>query len=178
MKKHFCMPVYSGRIMVTFVFAMGVLISQGQKLLYVGIAGLAHDHVHGILNQYKKGEVRIAGIAESDEQLVQRYKKSYQLPDSLFFRTLESLFAHTKPDVVLAYTPISEHISVVESCAPKGISVMVEKPLATTVKDAERMAALARQYHIQVLTNYETTWYNSNQQVFEMVNSQHAIWHH
>jgi predicted dehydrogenase len=161
--------------MVTFVFAMGVLICQGQKLLYVGIAGLAHDHVHGILNQYKKGEVRIAGIAESDEQLVQRYKKSYQLPDSLFFRTLESLFAHTKPDVVLAYTPISEHISVVESCAPKGISVMVEKPLATTVKDAERMAALARQYQIQVLTNYETTWYNSNQQVYEMVNSQHAI---
>jgi predicted dehydrogenase len=52
---------------------------------------------------------------------------------------------------------------------------MVEKPLATTVKDAERIASLAKQYHIHVLTNYETTWYNTNQQVYEMVNGQHAI---
>ena len=42
---------------------------------------------------------------------------------------------------------------------------MVEKPLATTVKDAERMAALARQHKIHLLTNYETTWYASNQAV-------------
>ncbi|HLA58592.1 MAG TPA: Gfo/Idh/MocA family oxidoreductase, partial [Puia sp.] len=132
--------------------------AQAQKILRVGVAGLAHDHVHGIMNQFKKGEVVIAGIAESDEQLVQRYKKTYQLPDSLFYKNLESLLSHTKPDVVLAYTPISEHINVVEICAPKGIPVMVEKPLATTIKDAERIAALAKQFHIQVLTNYETTW--------------------
>jgi predicted dehydrogenase len=157
-----------------FFFLITIPVTA-QKILYVAVAGLAHDHVLGLMNQYKKGEVRIAGISESDEQLVLRYKKNYQLPDSLFFPNLESLLAHTKPDVVLAYTPISEHINVVESCAPKGISVMVEKPLATTVKDAERIAVLARQYHIQVLTNYETTWYNSNQQIYEMVNSDHTI---
>jgi predicted dehydrogenase len=146
-----------------------------QKLLRVGVAGLAHDHVHGIMNQFKKGEVIIAGIAESDEQLVARYKKTYQLPDSLFFKTLESLLAHTRPDAVLAYTPISEHINVVETCAPKGIPVMVEKPLATTIKDAERIAVLAKQFHIQVLTNYETTWYNSNQEIYTMVNEDRSI---
>ena len=52
---------------------------------------------------------------------------------------------------------------------------MVEKPLATTIKDAERIAALARQFHVQVLTNYETTWYNSNQQIYTMVNDDHTI---
>jgi predicted dehydrogenase len=75
----------------------------------------------------------------------------------------------------LAYNAISEHLGVVETCAPKGISVMVEKPLATTVRDADRIAALAQRYHIQVLTNYETTWYNTNQQIFEMVLQQRAI---
>jgi predicted dehydrogenase len=148
---------------------------QAQKILRVAVAGLAHDHVHGILNQYKKGEVIITGIAEKDEGLVQRYKKTYQLPDSLFYKDLESLIKHSRPDAVLAYNPISEHIGVVEICAPEGISVMVEKPLATTVKDAERIAKLAKQFHIWVLTNYETTWYNSNQQIFEMVNTEHAI---
>ncbi len=156
-------------------FILIVNTSYAQKILRVAVAGMAHDHVHGILSQYKKGEVIIAGIAEGDEQLVARYKKDYQLPDSLFFKNLELLLAHTKPDVVLAYNPISEHIQVVEICAPKGISVMVEKPLATTVKDAERIAYLSRQFHIQVLTNYETTWYNSNQQINDMVNGRNAI---
>jgi predicted dehydrogenase len=148
-----------------------VSVSFGQKVLRVGVAGLTHDHVHNIMHQFKRGEVIIAGIAESDPQLIARYKKSYQLPDSLFYNSLPELIQHTHPDAVLAYNAISEHLGVVEICAPKGISVMVEKPLATTVKDADRIAALAKQYHIQVLTNYETTWYDTNQQIYEMVNS-------
>ena len=35
-------------------------ISPAQQILHVAVAGLAHDHVHGILNQYKKGEVVIS----------------------------------------------------------------------------------------------------------------------
>jgi predicted dehydrogenase len=160
---------------ILIAFLLSAFTSPAQKILRVAVAGLAHDHVRGLMNQYKKGEVLILGIAESDKQLVLQYKKNYQLPDSLFYNDLESLLAHLTPDAVLAYTPISEHMHVVEISAPKGISVMVEKPLATTVKDAERIESLAKQYHIRVLTNYETTWYNSNQQVFTMVNSQHAI---
>src|SRR4030095_2829887 len=118
--------LYFGKILlplaILFYFnngqAQGSNNGKAQKILQVAIAGLAHDHVHGILNQYKKGEVIITGIAEGEKQLVQRYKKSYQLPDSLFFADLPSLLAHKKPDVVLAYTPISEHIPVVEICAP------------------------------------------------------------
>lgn len=166
---------YARQISILLVISVTGLVGSAQQILRVGVAGLSHDHVHNIMHQFKRGEVIIAGIAEGDEQLVQRYKKTYQLPDSLFFKTLALLLEHTKPDVVLAYTPIMEHLGVVEICAPKGIPVMVEKPLATTVKDAERIAALAKQYHIRVLTNYETTWYNTNQQVNEMVNTQHTI---
>jgi predicted dehydrogenase len=158
-----------------FITLLLTIAGYGQKLLRVGVAGLTHDHVHNIMHQFKSGEVIIAGIAESDPQLIARYKKSYQLPDSLFYPSLPDLIEHTHPDAVLAYNAISEHLGVVEICAPKGISVMVEKPLTTTVKDAERIAALAAQYHIRVLTNYETTWYDTNQQIFEMVNNDPAI---
>lgn len=139
------------------------------QLLKVGVAGLNHDHAYGLMSQYKNGEVSIIGIAEPDAQLAQRYKERYQLPDSIFYKTVPEMLAHIKPDAVLAYNAIADHLAVVEACAPKGISVMVEKPLATTVKQAERIEVLARQYHIKVLTNYETTWYDTNQQIYEMV---------
>ncbi len=142
--------------------------THAQKLK-VCVAGLSHDHAHSIMQQYKRGEVILLGIAETDLPLRERYKKTYQLPDSLFYKTVTAMLEHSKPDAVLAYNAIADHLAVVEACAPKGISVMVEKPLATTVKDAKRMEALANQYQIHLLTNYETTWYASNQQLYKMI---------
>jgi predicted dehydrogenase len=173
MKNFNCIFLYCKKPMLVLFLILSGMIGQSQ-LLRVAVAGLSHDHVHNIMQQYKRSEVIIIGIAEADAQLADRYKKRYQLPDSLFFKSLDALLAHTKPDVVLAYNAISEHLQVIETCAPKGISVMVEKPLTTTVKQAERIVALAKQYHIQVLTNYETTWYSSNQQANEMI-QEHAI---
>lgn len=163
------------RTITLFLLLLVTFSSPAQKILKVGVAGLTHDHAHNIMNQFKRGEVIIAGIAEPDQQLIQRYKQRYGLPDSIFYPSLSVLLEHIHPDAVLAYNAISEHLGVVELCAPKGISVMVEKPLATTVKDADRIAVLAKQFHIHVLTNYETTWYNTNQQINAMVNGQHAI---
>jgi predicted dehydrogenase len=162
---------------IFYIASLFLLYTNGyaQPLLKVGVAGLNHDHVNNIMHQYKSGEVIIVGIAESDDQLVKKYKDRFGLPDSLFYKDLSQMLQHVKPDAVLAYNAIADHISVVEVCAPKGISVMVEKPLATTLKDAERMAALAKQFNIQLLTNYETTWYPTNQQVYEMINSEHTI---
>ena len=172
MKKNTSLTVFIFSICSIFLFYAN---GYAQPLLKVGVAGLNHDHVNNIMHQYKSGEVIIVGIAESDEQLVKKYKDRFGLPDSLFYKDLSQMLQHVKPDAVLAYNAIADHISVVEICAPKGISVMVEKPLATTLQDAEKMAALAKQFNIQLLTNYETTWYPTNQQVYEMINSQRSI---
>lgn len=160
---------------ILIIVLVSVTIIANGQLLRVGVAGLSHDHAHGIMQQYKKGEVILLGIAEPDVQLVERYKKRYNVPDSLFFKNVASMLDHIKPDAVLAYNAISEHLEVVEACAPKGISVMVEKPLATSVKQAERIRDLARKYNIHVLTNYETTWYASNQQLYEKVKKENSI---
>jgi predicted dehydrogenase len=160
--------------LLTGILVMTALSLSGQPLK-VGVAGLSHDHAHSIMHQFKNGEVIILGIAEADTKLVERYKKNYQLPDSLFYKSLTDMLKRIKPDAVLAYNAIVDHLGVVAACAPKGISVMVEKPLATTSQDAEKIAALAKQHNIHVLTNYETTWYSSNQHLRDLVSKQQYI---
>lgn len=140
--------------------------------LHVVVAGLSHDHVGGILQQYNEKKVIIDGIAEDNNVLIERYTKRYNLPSSLFYSSLDDLLKKKKPQAVLAYNPISEHLSVVEKCAPLGIHVMVEKPLATTLADAKKIEALSKKYKIKVLTNYETTWYSSNQQAFLLLKNE------
>jgi predicted dehydrogenase len=63
----------------------------------------------------------------------------------------------------------------VEACAPRGIHVMVEKPLAVNMKHARRMADLAQKNHIFLLTDYETSWYPSTAQSMKMVHEEHFV---
>ncbi|MGY4385529.1 putative dehydrogenase [Pedobacter sp. UYP24] len=149
--------------------------ATAQTKLNVALAGLSHDHVNLIMNSYVKGEVNIIGIAEDNKDLIKRFKDRAKLPDSIFFNNLTDLLKVKKPDVVLAFNAIEDHLAVVEVAAPLGISVMVEKPLAVSVKHALRMAALAKQYKIKLLTNYETTWYDSNQEAYTRVKQDKAI---
>jgi predicted dehydrogenase len=159
---------------LSIIISMTSLVNAQNKLNVV-LAGLNHDHVYLIMDSYKKGEVNIIGIAEENQELIQRFKKQFNLPDSVFFGTLKESLKHKKPDVVLAYNAINDHLSVVETAAPLGVSVMVEKPLAVTVQQAERMVQLAKQYKTQVLTNYETTWYSSNQEVYSRIKDSKEI---
>jgi len=156
-------------ILAVLTFSFTALV-RAQSAFKVGIAGLNHDHINGILSEYQKGNVNIVGIAEPSKQLQDKYRKKFHLPDSLFFEDLKTMIIKRKPAIVLGYNAVGNHVDVVEVCAPLGIPVMVEKPLAATLAQAKRMESLANKYHIKVLTNYETTWYPSYQEAYNLVN--------
>ena len=171
MHKRNCNYLFAALKKIVFIL---LLVSQCKNIfaqqLRVVIAGLNHDHIHGILNQYNKGLVNITGIAEPDKQLQEKYKKMYHLPDSLFSVDLKKLVLQKRPDAVLGYNAAGKHLQIVEICAPLGISVMVEKPLAANLAQAKQIEILANKYHIKVLTNYETTWYGSYNDVYNTIN--------
>ncbi|MXV51131.1 Gfo/Idh/MocA family oxidoreductase [Pedobacter sp. HMF7647] len=152
-----------------FLFCSFCMSAYSQQPIKVVIAGLSHDHVHNILKEYNKGTVTLIGIVEADKSLQEKYSKLYHVPQELFSDDLPSLLSKKKPDVVLGYNPVAEHVNLVRVCAPLKIPVMVEKPLAATLDQAREIAKLAAQYNVQVLTNYETTWYPSYHEVYKNI---------
>ena len=127
--------------------------------LAVGVIGLTHDHVGNIFESNRRGDVRIVGIVEPNRELAQRYIERYGLSLDLVYANMKTMLDKTHPVAVTGYGAISEHLRIVEVAAPRGIHVMVEKPLALNLKEAKAMAQLATTNHIHLLTNYETTWY-------------------
>lgn len=147
----------------------GVVRAQAPAApLRVGIVGLVHGHVEGFLGQLPQHrDVELVGIAESDPALIAKYEKKYSLPGSLFYKDTASLIEARHPQAVLVYTSIGDHRKVVETAAGYGVSVMVEKPLTISLDDALAIRKAAREHHIQVLVNYETTWYASNRAAYD-----------
>lgn len=132
-----------------------------QQPLKIGVAGLTHTHVHWLLGREAVGDIEIVGIAEPDRELAARYAAQHGFSMDLVYDSLEEMVAATSPEAITAFGTIAGHREVVEFAAPRGIHVMVEKPLAVSLEDAGRMAELAKQHGIHLLTNYETTWYPS-----------------
>lgn len=131
--------------------------------------GLEHGHVAGFLQAFpKQHDVELVGIVDGDAALRAKYEAQFHLDHGLFYSSLDEAIAARHPQALLVYTPISEHRRVIEEAAQHGLDVMVEKPLTISVADAVAIRKAAREDHIQVLVNYETTWYASNRAVYEM----------
>ncbi len=138
----------------------------------VAIVGLVHGHVEGFLGQLPRHhDVELVGISDPSPALAAKYEKKYALAHSLFFTNMETMIEERHPQAVLVYTSIGDHRRVIETAARHGASVMVEKPLTLSLDDALAIRKVAREHHIQVLVNYETTWYASNRAVYDDVES-------
>ena len=157
-------------------FAGQSVVAQSPEPVRIGIDGLTHDHVHGLLqNLDKRSDIKIVGIVEKNKELVRRLADRYGLDASIVYDDLATMIDETHPQGVVAFNSIYEHLHTVEVCAPKGVHVMVEKPLAVNSQHAEKMERLAKTYHIHLLTNYETTWYPTHYKAFEMAVSKQEI---
>jgi len=169
---------------VVFLMTIAVLgsanaVSRGQTKaadkkeeapVRVVLAGLVHGHAFGFFDQFqKRTDLQVVGIAEADRQLTAQFTKKYGLAPGLFYSDLEEMLKATHPQAVLAYTNTHDHRRVVEICARYGVPVMMEKPLAVSFEDARAIEKAARAGKIQVLVNYETTWYRSNQAAYDLV---------
>ncbi len=158
-------------ILISTLFATSQSMKCQAKTepLQIGIIGLTHSHVHGLLGRPDKGDIKIVGIVEPDRELAKRYAQQYGYSMDIVYNTMAELLASSKPEAVTAFGSTYEHLKVVETFAPLGIHVMVEKPLAVNMQHAIKMSALAKKHNIHLLTNYETTWYATNHKAYEMV---------
>ncbi len=144
--------------------------SPDQSPLRVGIVGLVHGHVHGFLAQSRhSSEIEIVGVAEPDARLLSQAAARYGFDRSMLFVDLEEMLQKVHPQAVLVYTNTYDHRRVVEICARHGVHVMMEKPLAVSLDDALAIEKAAHTGNIQVLVNYETSWYRSNHAAYDLV---------
>jgi predicted dehydrogenase len=154
------------------LFVLPILRAAESTPLRVAIAGLVHGHVEGFFsNSIHRPDIQVVGISDPDRRLFDRYAAQFRLDSALYHADLEEMLRATKPQAVLVYSSTFDHRKIVELCARHHIPVMMEKPLAVSLEDAQAIARAARDAKIHVLVNYETSWYPSNRALFEMVHA-------
>jgi predicted dehydrogenase len=122
-------------------------------------------------NASRRDDIQIVGISEPDRARFDRLAAKYELDPAWYHATPAAMLDAVRPEAVSVMSSISEHLAAVEACAPRRVHMLLEKPLAYASEDARRIAALAREHRILVLTNFETSWYASVREAKRLVES-------
>ena len=147
------------------------LNAQDNTPLRLALVGMDHGHVGWFFRDAEgRDDIEVVGYYEPNQTLLEAYSQQYNIPPEKQFTDLEKLLDEVNPEALSVFSNTYAHAEIVEKAAPRGIHVMVEKPLAVNMAHAERIQNAARMHNIHVLVNYETTWYGSNQAIKESVN--------
>ena len=135
--------------------------------LRIGVVGLVHPNAGDVLKMVHRTDVQVVGVSESSKEVRTDYVNK-GLDPTILFEDEAEMIEKTHPQAVLIYTTTYDHRHAVEIAAHYGVSAMMEKPLAVSVADAQAARAAARA-NIQVLVNFVTTWYPSNNAAYALL---------
>lgn len=111
---------------------------NSEQKIRVGVVGVGHVGQHHARIYRELPGVELAGIADSDPAKLQEIR---QLLDVPAFQDYRELFGRV--DGISVAVPTHLHAPIARDCLERGIDVLVEKPLAETLKEAEELTDLA-----------------------------------
>ena len=122
-------------------------------LLRIAIIGFGHwgPNYARILSGTMSG-ARLTACAEPSSSRLATFERQY--PAARAYADYHRLLRDGDVDAVIVATPTSTHREVAEDCLRAGAHVLVEKPLAATVSDAESMMALAEGTHKTLMVGH------------------------
>ncbi len=108
-----------------------------------GVVGVGHLGYHHARNYAALEGVELVGIADPNEANRLKASEDFTVPG---FSDVKGLIAAGVEAVSVA-TPTSVHAEAVNELLQAGVHVLVEKPIAPTLHEAETMVALAKTHH-------------------------------
>lgn len=123
----------------------------------IGIAGFTHGHLSAHLREWQRLEnATVVGYAESDPELSAKYAD--RLQGATAYNRVEQLLDGARPDVISICNETINHVTVVEAAAERGVHCILEKPMAISLQQAQRMLIAATKHGIQIIVNWPTHW--------------------
>ena len=126
------------------------------------IAGINFDHMHMgdlLRNVHEHPHAEIVGIADEDPERMRAVTGRLGIPGDRVFTDYRLCLERTTPDVVILCPATAEHALWTERVAAFGVHVLIEKPFAANLRDADRMVAAVSAAGRQLAVNWPLRWY-------------------
>ena len=106
----------------------------------VGTGSMGMNHLR-VLTDFNEEQVHLVGVAETYEPNLKHAMSRFHV---VGFTDYREMVEKTQPDLVAVVVPTHLHFEVASYILERGINVLVEKPMASTIEEALALIQLAR----------------------------------
>lgn len=125
------------------------------------IAGINFDHFHmgDLLRQvFEHPSAEIVGISDEHPERMEGAARNFGLSNEQVFADYQACLEKTKPDIVVLCPAASRHGEWVEKVAPYGVHILMEKPFAGSLMEADAMVAAMKASGKTLAVNWPLVW--------------------
>lgn len=136
------------------------------------VAGINFDHFHmgDLLRMvHEHPDAEIAGIADEFPERMAGAQQNFSLPDSAVFTDWRACLDKTRPDMVILCPASARHAEWTENVAEYGVPVLMEKPFAGSLAEADRMIAAMAATGAPLAINWPLCWVPSHATAYRLV---------
>lgn len=125
------------------------------------IAGISFDHMHmgdNLRFAHEHPDVELVGICDEDPLRMRSVIESLSIPASRVYTDARRCIEETDPDLIVLCPSTGGHAEWVERVAPFGKAVMLEKPFASSLEEADRIIRAMEDAGAPLAINWPLAW--------------------
>ena len=138
------------------------------KTYNIGILGcgkVAHLHAKAVENL---PNAKLAGVWSRSPKTAETFATQYKIP---FYTEIEKLVIQQEIDLVVVCTPHPFHLEPVLEAAKAGANILVEKPLASTLEDSDKIIEACKSAGVKLGVISQRRWYEPVKRVKEAIDA-------
>ncbi len=137
------------------------------NIAIIGCGAISNNHI-SFLNEIKN--VKIIALCDILTERAQVKKEKYNL-DCKIYDDYKRMFNENKLDAVHICTPHYLHSEMAIEALKRDINVLLEKPVAVTLKQADDLLRAAEQSSAKICISFQNRYLNRNRTVKELISS-------
>ena len=129
------------------------------------IAGINFDHMHmgDLLRMvHEHPHAEIVGICDEQPDRMKNAIANFGIPQNRIFTDYHQCLEQSQPDLVILCPATAEHAEWTQKVAPFGTHILMEKPFAASLVDADAMIAAMASTGKELIINWPLRWYPSH----------------
>ncbi len=138
------------------------------KAVILGCGPRAQFHLDAYVENLP--EITLAAVCDQNIQRLEETGKKYSI--SKLYTDFETMLATEKPDILHVVTPPTYREQALEAAGRYGVKgVIIEKPLALSVNQAQKVKETAEKYNLKIAVNMQRRYFNHCRDLRELMRS-------
>ncbi len=132
------------------------------KYALIGCGRVSPNHIVAA----SKNKLEFVGLCDISKDAVYSLKENYPLIKNVpYYKDYKLMLEREKPELVAIATESGKHAAIAIDCINAGCNVIIEKPIALSIEDANKIIESAERMGVKVAANHQNRFNPSIQKI-------------